>query len=281
MKGIIVAAGYGTRFLPITKTVPKELLPLIDRPAIDFIVKEFIEAGIKEIVVITSRRKKALEDWFDREIELERIFIEEEKKDALALISPRAGLSVAFVRQERMLGTGQALLLAKPFIGNEPCIVAYPDDIVLGSSLSKQLVEAHNKTGCSVMASELIEGDISRYGVLDLAEDSLHVRGIVEKPKSGTEPSKLISLGRYLFTSEFFEILEEEWNRTLAAEMPTKEFYHIGALNRLMQAGKVVHEKIAGTRLDTGEPSGYLDALIRYAKTRKDLLPVLKNHGLN
>ena len=280
MKGIIVAAGYGTRFLPLTKTIPKEMIPLIDRPAIDFIVEEFREAGINEIIVISSRRKKVLEDWFDREIELESIFEREAKDKLLDCISPDPELKIAFVRQQRMQGTGHALLQVKNFIGNEPCVVAYPDDLVQGPSLSRQLVEAWKESGCSVMASELCQGDVSRYGVLDLAADGKSVRAIVEKPKSGSEPSKEISIGRYLFTPEFFTLLEEEWKIHAAGPNRDKEFYHIGALNRLMAAGKVVASRLLGIRLDTGEPAGYLDAIIRYAQTREDLHAVLEKHRL-
>jgi UTP--glucose-1-phosphate uridylyltransferase len=280
LKGIIVAAGYGSRFLPITKTIPKEMLPLIDRPAIDFIVEEFKEAGIRDIVVISSRRKKALEDWFDREVELEGLFEKEGKRAELEKINPDAELSVAFVRQQRMLGTGHALLQVRPFIGDGPCVVAYPDDIVLGPSLSKKLIQAWQETGCSVMASEHIAGDVSRYGVLNIGEDNLHVRGIVEKPAPGLEPSHEISLGRYLFTPEFFKLLEFYWQEHLQGPDAQKEYYHIKALNQLMAEGKVVHSPLEGQRLDTGEPAGYLEAILCYAMQREDLQGVLKKYHI-
>ena len=131
MKGVIIAAGYGTRFLPVTKTVPKELLPVGTKPSIAYIVDEFLASGIDEIVVVSSRRKKALEDYFDREIELEEIFRREGRADKLALIA-RCRAKISFVRQTEMRGTGHALLQAKPFLGGEPCVVAYPDDLHVG-----------------------------------------------------------------------------------------------------------------------------------------------------
>ena len=286
MKGIIVAAGYGTRFLPVTKTIAKEMLPLVTIPSIQFIVDEFVSSGITDIVIITSRRKKALEDYFDREIEMEEIFKREGKVDALARITPPKA-SIAFVRQQEMMGTGHALLQVKCWIGNEPCVVAYPDDLHFGSvPLAAQLVETYKKTGSSVMASIRVDGDVSRYGVLDVGEDGERVRAIVEKPAPGMEPAPSnpelghdVSIGRYLFTSEFFDLLEEGWLDHLAqAEKEGKrpgEYFHIYALNRLMEAGRVVHRHADGQRLDTGEPAGYLEAILRYADTQPELRPVL------
>ncbi len=281
MKGIIVAAGYGTRFLPVTKTVPKEMLPLVNVPSIQFIVDEFVSSGITEILIISSRRKKVLEDYFDREVELEGVFEREGKKAQLDSISPR-DVSVSFIRQQRMMGTGHALLQARPWLGGEPCVVAYPDDLHFGPvPLAAQLVDAWKETGCSVMASITEEGDVSRYGVLAIARDGEHVTAIVEKPAPGTEPSHEVSIGRYLYTSEFFEHLAEGWRLHLEAaaaeNRPAGEYYHIYALNKLMSAGKVVYRKTAGTRLDTGEPAGYLDAVLRYADSNPQLRSVIDN----
>jgi len=271
MKGIIVAAGYGTRFLPVTKTVPKEMLPVVNVPSIDFIVDEFVKSGIEDIIIISSRRKKVLEDYFDREIELESIFEKEGKGDRLERISPPANVRFAYVRQQRMLGTGHALLQVKGLIGNEACVVAYPDDLHLGENpLAAQLIETWRETGCSVMASVYEKGDVSRYGVLDIAADGRHVRAIVEKPARGSEPSHEVSIGRYLYTPEFFEYLEEGWERHDGGE-----YYHIYALNKLMDAGKVVYRRLSGERLDTGEPEGYLDAILRYADTVPSLRRVV------
>lgn len=271
MKGIIVAAGYGTRFLPVTKTVPKEMLPVINVPSIAFIVDEFVKSGIEDIIIISSRRKKVLEDYFDREIELEGLFEKEGKSDRLQRITPPANVRFAFVRQQRMLGTGHALLQVKGLVGNDPCVVAYPDDLHLGDPpLAAQLIDAWRATGCSVMASVHEADDVSRYGVLDIASDGQHVRAIVEKPARGAEPSHEVSIGRYLYTPEFFEYLAEGWERHEGGE-----YYHIYALNKLMEAGKVVYKRLSGQRLDTGEPEGYLDAILRYADTVPSLRAVV------
>jgi UTP--glucose-1-phosphate uridylyltransferase len=279
MKGIIVAAGYGTRFLPVTKTIPKEMIPLVNVPSIQFIVDEFVNSGISDIVIISSRRKKALEDYFDREVELEGVFEREGKDRQLGLIAP-AKANISFVRQQRMMGTGHALLQVRPWLGNEPCVVAYPDDLHIGKvPLAAQLIAAHRETGCSVMASITEPGDVSRYGVLSIAKDGRHVSGIVEKPAAGKEPSHEVSIGRYLYTPEFFSFLEEGWREHLAAaERSGKvagEYFHVYALNKLMEAGKVVYCPTEGERLDTGEPAGYLDAVLRYADTKSELRAVI------
>ncbi len=276
MKGIIVAAGYGTRFLPITKTVPKELLPLVTVPSIAFIVDEFVKSGIKDIIIISSRRKKALEDYFDREVELETLFEKEGKKEALERIAIPADVRFAFVRQQRMMGTGHALLQVKNLVGSEPCIVAYPDDLHLGAPpLSAQLIQAWKETSCSVMAAFHESGDVSRYGVLDIAPDGRHVRAIIEKPAPGTEPSREVSIGRYLYTPEFFTHLEEGWELHQKDVNAGKEYFHIYALNQLMAAGKVVYCPFSGLRMDTGEPEGYLNAILTYADTVPSLRKVV------
>ena len=282
MKAIILAAGYGTRCLPATKTVPKELLPIGCVPAIQFIIDELVASGITDAVVVSSRRKKALEDYFDREIELEAALSAGGKGEELAKIAPPA-LNAVFVRQERMMGTGHALLSAKAFIGDEPCVVVYPDDLHIGEPpLALQLVREYERTGACVLSSIKIEGDVSRYGVLDVGADG-KVAAIVEKPAPGTEPSREVSIGRYLVTPEFFSYLEEGWQLHLekakAEGREPGEYYHIYALNKLMAQGKVVRKIIEGERLDTGDPCGYLDAILRYAETRPELRAVLERRA--
>ncbi len=271
MKGLIIAAGYGTRFLPVTKTVPKEMLPILNRPSIDFIIDEFIASGITDIVLMTSRRKKALDDYFDREVELETLFEKEGNQQKLELITPPA-VNVTTVRQSRMLGTGHALLQAEAAIGNEPFIVAYPDDLHLGKTpLSRQLIDMYEQSGCSVMATMHDPPNLERYGVLALDDDNVHVTGIVEKPAPGTEPSKEATIGRYLYTPEIFTYLREGWEKHTSGE-----YYHVYALQKLMDMKKVVYTPIEGTRLDTGSPEGYLRTIITYAKQDPALLKILQ-----
>ena len=292
MKGVIVAAGYGKRFLPATKTVPKELLPLIDRPAIEFVIEEFLGAGIREILIISSRRKQALEDYFDREVELESVFRAEGAQAKLEAIQP-PNAEIQFVRQRKMMGTGHALLFAESFVGDSPFVVAYPDDLQRGGTpVAKLLVDAYTASGCSVLATMHDPPNLERYGVLSLAADGVHVDGIVEKPAPGSEPSREASLGRYLYTPELFPLLREGWDAHLAAAGASAEeralppaacaveglpeYFHTYALNKLMQAGKVVFARIDGERLDTGSPAGYLRAILRYAAGRPDLVGVLR-----
>ena len=211
MKGIIVAAGYGTRFLPVTKTVPKELLPVGLKPSIAYIVDEFVASGVTDIIIISSRRKKALEDYFDREIEMEGVFAKEGAAAKLSLIAPPAA-RIAFVRQSTMMGTGHALLQVKNLVGGEPCVVAYPDDLVVGGRpLALQLIDVYRATGKCVLSTIFEPGDVSRYGIVDPEPDGVGVRGFVEKPAKGTEPSHEVSIGRYLYTPEFFDYVEEGW----------------------------------------------------------------------
>jgi len=275
MKGVIVAAGYGTRFLPVTKTVPKELLPIGVMPGIAFIVQEFIQSGITDIIIITSRRKKALEDYFDREVELEGLFEREGRHDRLEKIRPPAA-RFSFVRQTEMRGTGHALMQVRHLLGNEPCVVAYPDDIVLGEvPLARQLSEVYEKTGKCVLATIFEPGDVSRYGIVDPEPDGVGVRGFVEKPAAGTEPSHEVSIGRYLYTPEFFDWIEEGWKHHTRGE-----YYHTYALDRMIAQGKVAFVRVKGLRLDTGEPAGFFEAQLHNALQDDSLRGVLARFAI-
>ena len=274
MKGVILAAGYGTRFLPVTKTVPKEMLPLIDKPSIDFIIEEFLASGIDQILVVTSRRKRALEDYLDREIELESIFRSEEAVHKLEKIQPPKA-RFFFVRQQQMLGTGHALMAARPFIGSEPFVVAYPDDLHLGKPpLSRQLIELYERTGCSVLSTVFDPPEVHRYGTIAIAADGLHVTRLVEKAPPGSEPSHEASLGRFLYTPEIFPALQAGWKRH---DRKDGEYFHTTAVNTLAEQGKVVYKRWEGERLDTGKPDGLFRSLLRYAQTVPELKEVLDN----
>jgi UTP--glucose-1-phosphate uridylyltransferase len=271
MKGVILAAGYGTRFLPWTRTMPKEMIPLVDRPSIDFIVSEFVASGVDEILVVTSRRKKALEDWFDREIELETVLAGPANARKRPLIEPPRA-RVFFTRQHEMRGTGDAMLLARPFVGDEPFVLAYPDDLHLGEvPLARQLIDTWERTGCTVLATLHDPPDLNRYGLISIAPDGLHVTDIVEKPPKGTEPSREASIGRFLYAPGFLDELAEQRKRHGSGE-----FFHTPAVQALAKRGRVVFRRVEGERLDTGEPAGYLEAILRYAETRPDLAPALE-----
>ncbi len=273
MKGIILAAGYGTRFLPATKTMPKEMLPLIDKPSIAFIVEEFIASGIKDIIVVTNRRKKVMEDYFDREIELETLFTQEGSTAKLNHIKPY-DVNICFVRQTYMNGSGHGLLAAKPWIGDEPVVVAYPDDVHFGDEpLAGQLIKAYEKSGCCQLATLACQPEeVSRYGILKFAADGTKVEAIVEKPAVHDAPSTQASIGRYLYTPQFFTLLQEEADKFTGKG----EFYHTHGLNRVMALGQVESVAFSGTRVDTGEPAGYLEAIITYAKAHPEYSQLLK-----
>lgn len=267
VKGVILAAGYGTRFLPATKSVPKELFPLIDRPAVSFIMEEFAAAGIADVVVVTSRRKRALEDYLDRDPELEGYLASQGKTELLEAIQP-LGLKVAFVRQDVMSGTGHALLLVRAFVGSSPFVLAYPDDLVLGGAapLTSQLIHVFQETGRCVLAAMPVK-DVTRYGVLHLdgQGNPARVRGVVEKPALKEAPSNLASFGRYLFKPELFDALEQGLKNHRGGE-----YYHIHAINALASQGEVMAWRFDGQPLDIGQPMGFLESICRYALGHPD-----------
>ncbi len=277
MKGVILAAGYGTRFLPATKTIPKEMFPLIDTPAIDLILREMVDSGIRDILIVTSRRKKPLEDYFDREVELESTFMEEGARQKLALIHP-ANVNIFFLRQQVMAGTGNALMLVEPFVGDSPFVVAYPDDVVVDAPpLAGQMIDVYERTGMTVLAGQALpDGDISRYGVMELVQDGEveRVRAMVEKPPAGTEPSRVVAYGRYLYTPELFDALR----KTISEARPGQEFTQTEAINAIAKAGRVAVCRFTGTLLDVGTPQGYLHATVEMGLRRPEYREGLLSH---
>ena len=274
MKGVILAAGYATRFLPASKTIPKEMFPLIDRPAIDFIVQEMVDSGIQDILLVSSRRKKVMEDYFDREVELNSAFSRSNEFEKLEVIKPIEA-NIFTLRQQHMMGTGNALMLVEPFVDNEPFVVAYPDDIVLGEKpLSKQLIETWEKTGNTVLSvQELEEDQLWRYGVIDPDGDGniMNVKKMVEKPEHGTAPSRFVSFGRYLYTPELFDAL-----RTSDKSHSSKsEFTQTEAINHMAALGKVSAVKFEGTRYDLGEPLGFLTSAMQIGLQRSEFKDTL------
>jgi len=274
MKGVILAAGYATRFLPASKTIPKEMFPLIDRPAIDFIVQEMVDSGIQDILLVSSRRKKVMEDYFDREVELTSAFSRSNEFEKLEVIKPIEA-NIFTLRQQHMMGTGNALMLVEPFVDNEPFVVAYPDDIVLGEKpLSKQLIETWEKTGNTVLSvQELEEDQLWRYGVIDPDGDGniMNVKKMVEKPEHGTAPSRFVSFGRYLYTPELFDALRISDK----SHSSKSEFTQTEAINHMAALGKVSAVKFEGTRYDLGEPLGFLTSAMQIGLQRSEFKDTL------
>jgi len=262
VKGVIVAAGYGTRFLPVTKTIPKEMLPLFDKPIIDFILDEFEEAGIKDVIIVTSRRKKVLEDYLDKEVELENYFRENKKVELLNFIKPRS-MNFYFVRQREMKGTGDALLGIKNLVSEDSFVVAYPDDVVLSKpGLTKRLIDLYSKTNKNVLAVRVENENLSRFGVIKPEYDGefLFVQEIVEKPPVDKAPSNLVSIGRYLFKKELFDLLQKDFYNYKGGG----EFYHINAINTMCKNKDVLAFEIDGIMLDTGDLKNYALSFLKY-----------------
>jgi UTP--glucose-1-phosphate uridylyltransferase len=277
-KAVFPAAGMGTRFLPATKVMPKEMLCLVDKPLIQYGVEEAVAAGCTEIIIVTSRGKSIMEDHFDRSPELEAS-LEAKNKTALLEIAHRVSklAKITYTRQSEPLGLGHAVLQAKEIVGDEPFAVLLPDDIVDATvPCMKQMVEAFNETQCSILGSEVVEGAaISAYGALDCTVDPknprlLAVKNMVEKPKPEEAPSQNAIIGRYILTPRIFEMIE---GITPGAG---GELQLTDAIKALLQHEKVYGFSYEGTRHDAGDKLGFLKATVEFALKRDDLGPAFR-----
>jgi len=274
-KAVIPAAGMGTRFLPATKATPKEMLPLVDKPLIQYGVEEAVAAGCTEIIIITGRGKGTMEDHFDRAPELEMSLEKRGKTELLEVALSTASLAhITYVRQPEALGLGHAVYMAKELVGDEPFAVLLPDDIVDANvPCTKQMVEAFAQTGSSILGSEIVEGDaIQAYGCLACTPDAsdprlLKVTDMVEKPKPTEAPSQNAIIGRYILTPRIFEMLE---NITPGAG---GELQLTDAIKALLQHENVYGFTYEGKRHDAGDKLGFLKATVEFALKRPDLGP--------
>lgn len=265
-KAIIPAAGYGTRFLPATKALPKEMLPIIDKPTIQYIVEEAVKAGIEDIIIVTGKPKRAIEDHFDRNLELEN---ELEKKGKLELLKkiqyPTNLANIYYVRQKEMAGLGDAILNAKSFIGEEPFAVLLGDDIVINEEKPaiKQLIDEYNNTNSSVIGVQKVaDNQTHRYGIIDpLSKNNrlYEVKKFVEKPEKGTAPSNLAILGRYVLTPGIFKHLEKKYVGA-GGEVQLTD-----AIQMLNEEEKVFAYDFEGKRYDVGETDGFVKTTIDFA----------------
>ena len=272
-KAVIPAAGFGTRFLPETKAMPKEMLPIVDKPTIQYIVEEILASGIEEILIISGHAKRAIEDHFDSSPELEQHLKESGKEDLLAQIRKISDIKVHYVRQPYMRGLGDAILGAKEFIDDEPFGVILGDDIVYtgdGEPALKQLMDRYYETGSTVVGcQEVPEDKVSSYGIIrgEKTEnpDLLKVLDMIEKPSIKEAPSRFAALGRYVITPEVFDILEQT--------KPGKggEIQLTDALRVMAHANSVYAYNFKGKRYDTGNKLGYLKAVVEFALRREDL----------
>lgn len=272
-KAVIPAAGFGTRFLPETKAMPKEILPIVDKPTIQYIVEEILHSGIQEILIISGHAKRAIEDHFDSSPELEQHLMESGKLKELEEIRKISSIEVHYVRQPYMRGLGDAILCAREFVDGEPFGVILGDDIVYtgnGEPALKQLMDRYYETGSTVVGcQEVPEDKVSSYGIIrgEKTEnpDLLKVLDMIEKPSIKEAPSRFAALGRYVITPEVFDILEQT--------KPGKggEIQLTDALRVLARNGKVYAYNFKGQRYDTGNKLGYLKAVVEFALRREDL----------
>jgi UTP--glucose-1-phosphate uridylyltransferase len=274
-KAVFPAAGLGTRFLPATKAQPKEMMPLVDKPIIQYGVEEALASGCDQILIVTGRGKSAIEDHFDVSYELEKMLEERGKTDLLNVVRKVSDMiHVAYTRQKEALGLGHAVLMSRELVGDEPFAVILADDIIDAEvPCLKQMIDVYNETGCSVLATQIVEGSaISSYGVLDVnpvpgQRDGrlFEVRDLVEKPKLADAPSKLAIIGRYILTPAIFESLEAT---TPGAD---GELQLTDGLRQLLKKEKIYGYKFAGKRHDAGDKLGFLKATVEFALKRQDL----------
>jgi UTP--glucose-1-phosphate uridylyltransferase len=273
-KAVFPAAGLGTRFLPATKAQPKEMLPLVDKPIIQYGVEEAVAAGCDQIIIVTGRGKQAIEDHFDVSYELEKMLEERGKTDLLKIVRQISDLiHIAYVRQKEALGLGHAVLTARELVGNEPFAVLLADDVIDSEvPCLKQMMNIFEKTQCSVLATQVVEGPgISAYGVLDGkpvpgSNGTLYeVLSLVEKPRPEEAPSNLAVIGRYILTPTVFETLAD-LKAGAGGELQLTD-----GLRALLQKEKIYGYVFDGKRHDTGDKLGFLKATVEFALKRADL----------
>ena len=271
-KAVFPAAGLGTRFLPATKAQPKEMLPLVDKPVIQYVIEEAVASGIENIIIVTGRGKNAIEDHFDVSFELERTLAARGQKELLKLVRSISDMiHVSYVRQKEPLGLGHAVLCAKELVGNEPFAVFLGDDIIEARTpVMKQMMRIFERSRCSLLAVERIARERSRdYGVIahdGRSKNSVYqVTDLVEKPPPEEAPSDLAIIGRYILTPEIFSHLEK------TAPDAKGEIQLTNGLRSLLKKQPIAAYRFQGKRFDTGNKLGFLKATVEFALKRKDL----------
>ncbi len=269
-KAIIPAAGLGTRFLPATKAMPKEMLPIVDKPTIQYIIEEAVQSGIEDIIIVTGKGKRAIEDHFDHSFELEQNLFNKGKLDMLEKVEASSKIDIHYIRQKEPKGLGHAVWCARKFIGNEPFAVLLGDDIVQADTpCLKQLMNQYEETERSVIGVQTVPDDAThRYGIIDPTSQNGRLYGVsqfVEKPKSGTAPSNLAIMGRYVLTPEIFALLEQQ-ETGAGGEIQLTDA--IQALNELQQ---VYAYDFEGSRYDVGEKLGFVLTQIEFAMQNDEL----------
>ncbi|GGF22637.1 UTP--glucose-1-phosphate uridylyltransferase [Halobacillus andaensis] len=269
-KAIIPAAGLGTRFLPATKAMPKEMLPIVDKPTIQYIVEEAIQSGIEDIIIVTGKGKRAIEDHFDNNFELQDNLMKKEKFDLLEKVNETSKVDIHYIRQKEPKGLGHAVWSARKFIGNEPFAVLLGDDIVESDiPCLKQLIDQYEGTNSSIIGVQQVEDhQTHRYGIIDPSDKSerlYQVNRFVEKPKQGTAPSNLAIMGRYVLNPEIFNFLER--HKTGAGG----EIQLTDAIQELNELQSVFAYDFAGSRYDVGEKFGFIKTTIEFALKNEEI----------
>jgi UTP--glucose-1-phosphate uridylyltransferase len=270
-KAIIPAAGLGTRFLPATKAMPKEMLPIVDKPTIQYIVEEAIASGIEDIIIVTGKGKRAIEDHFDFAPELEKNLFEHEKWDLLNKVNYSSNLAdIHYIRQKEPKGLGHAVWCARNFIGDEPFAVLLGDDIVQSETpCLKQLMNQYEETLSSVIGVQHVpEDETHRYGIIDPLQQegrSYQVNNFVEKPKKGSAPSNLAIMGRYILTPEIFMFLDQQ-EKGAGGEIQLTD-----AIQKLNQIQRVFAYDFEGKRFDVGEKIGFVKTTLEFALQHEEL----------
>lgn len=282
-KAVIPAAGFGTRFLPATKATPKEMLPIVDKPTIQYIVEEALASGIEEILIISGHAKRAIEDHFDSAPNLERELEEKGKDDLLAIVRETADINVHYIRQKKMRGLGDAIYCAKSFMGGEPFAVLLGDDVVYADAAKgekpalRQLIDIYDAYGGSVLGCQQVAPErVSSYGIVagkKIAGDKLiKVNDMIEKPELEDAPSNVAVLGRYIISPTVFELLEH------TAPGKGGEIQLTDALMALAQIEPVWAYCFDGKRYDVGDKLGFLKATVEFALRREDLGPQFREY---
>ena len=280
-KAIIPAAGLGTRFLPATKAQPKEMLPIVDKPTIQYIIEEAVASGIEEILIVTGRNKKCIEDHFDRSVELELELEKSNKEEMLEMVREISNIAdIHYIRQKEPRGLGHAILCARAFVGNEPFAVLLGDDVVDSEvPCLKQLMDCYNEYKTSILGVQTVpKDDVNKYGIVDgiHIEDRVYkVKNLVEKPAVEEAPSNVAILGRYIITPQIFNILEQT--------KPGKggEIQLTDALQTLISQEAMYAYNFEGKRYDVGDKLGFLQATVEFALKREELRETFMNYLAN
>ncbi len=277
-KAIIPAAGLGTRFLPATKAQPKEMLPIVDKPTIQYIIEEAVESGIEDIVIVNGRNKGSIEDHFDRSVELELELSNKNNDEALSMVKSISEMAnIYFIRQKKPLGLGHSVLCAQKFIGNEPFAVLLGDDVVVSKTPAlKQMIRAFNEYHSSILGVQTVPHEFTyRYGIVDgkMVDDRVYkVKDLVEKPAVEDSPSDVAILGRYILTADIFRYLETQ-EKGIGGEIQLTD-----ALKRMAGEEAVYAYEFKGHRYDCGEKLGFLQANLEFGLRRPELREELEEY---